>query len=116
MNVELNGLPKSWEPFFKGVCSRENILDWKRLWDDCIQEETQEESKSNKQEYEDDENLSLVSKTWKGKGKGSNKKGNNEESTSHPIKKDLSKIKCFTCHKFGHYTSQCPKKKMEGKT
>jgi hypothetical protein len=41
MNVALNGLPKSWEPFVKGVCARENIPDWQRLWDDCIQEETQ---------------------------------------------------------------------------
>jgi hypothetical protein len=40
MNVALNGLPKSWEPFVKGVCARENIPDWQRLWDDCIQEET----------------------------------------------------------------------------
>jgi hypothetical protein len=39
-NVALNGVSKSWEPFVKEVCSRENILDWQRLWDDCIQEET----------------------------------------------------------------------------
>jgi hypothetical protein len=45
MNVALNGLPKSWEPFVKGVCARENLPDWQRLWDDCIQEETREESK-----------------------------------------------------------------------
>jgi hypothetical protein len=48
MNVALNGLPKSWEPFVKGVCARENIPYWQRLWDDCIQEETREESKGNK--------------------------------------------------------------------
>jgi len=43
MNVALNGLPKSWEPFVKGVCSLETIPNWQRLWDDCIQEETREE-------------------------------------------------------------------------
>jgi hypothetical protein len=97
--------------FQRSLCS-ENIPDWQRLWDDCIQEETREESKSDKKEDEEEEKLALVSKTRKGKGKGSNKKGNSEESTSHPGKKDLSKIKCFTCHKFGHYASQCPEKKM----
>jgi hypothetical protein len=53
--------------------------------------------------------MALVSKTRKGKGKGS--KGNSEESTSHPDKKDLSKIKCFMCHKYGNYASQCLNKK-----
>jgi hypothetical protein len=62
MHVTLNGLPKSWEPFFKGFCARENIPYWKRLWDDYIQEETQEESKSRKNRGSE-ENLSLVSWT-----------------------------------------------------
>jgi hypothetical protein len=48
MNVALNGLPKSWEPFIKGVCARENLLDWQRLWDECIEEETWEEYKGKK--------------------------------------------------------------------
>jgi hypothetical protein len=36
VNVELNGLPKSWEPFFKGVCARGKLPDWQRIWDDFI--------------------------------------------------------------------------------
>jgi hypothetical protein len=28
-------------------------------------------------------------------------------------KKDMSKVKCFTCHKTSHYTSQCPNKKKK---
>jgi hypothetical protein len=114
VNVALNGLPKSWEPFVKGVCARENIPDWQRLWDDCIQEETREESKGNKQGGSE-ENLALVSKTRKGKGKSSSKKGNNDGGSSQPgKKKDLSKIKCFSCHKNGHYASQCLEKKKKG--
>jgi hypothetical protein len=35
-------------------------------------------------------------------------KGKSEESTSQLGKKDLSKIKCFSCHKHDHYASQCP--------
>jgi hypothetical protein len=36
VNVALNGFPKSWEPFVKAVYTRENLLDWQRIWDDCI--------------------------------------------------------------------------------
>ena len=100
--------------FFKRVCTKEYFLDWQRLWDDCIQEETQEESKRNKQVSSND-NLSLVSKKRKGKEKSSSKKGNNDGGSSQPGKKDLSKIKCFSCHKNGNYASQCPKKKKKGK-
>lgn len=48
VSVALNGFPKPWEPFVKGFCTRENIPDWYRLWDDCIKEDAQEESKASK--------------------------------------------------------------------
>jgi hypothetical protein len=31
-------------------------------------------------------------------------------------KKDMSKVKCFACHKFGHYAGQCPNKKKKQTT
>jgi hypothetical protein len=101
VNVALNGFTKSQEPFIKGVYARENLPDWQRLWDDCIQEETRKESKASKQGGSDDI-LAFVSQKRKGKGKGSNKKGNGEGATSQPgKKKDLSKVKCFACDKVG---------------
>jgi hypothetical protein len=30
-------------------------------------------------------------------------------------KKDLSKIRCFECHDFGHYASQCPHRRGRGR-
>jgi hypothetical protein len=101
--MALNGFLASWEPFVKGICTWENLLDFERLWDDCIQEETWMESKLDKRDGE--ENLALFGQSNKGKGKGPNKgKGKSEESTSQQGKKNLSKIKRFSCHKNGHYT------------
>jgi hypothetical protein len=111
MNVAFNGLSKSWELFVKGFCTGENLPYWKSIWDDCIQEEMWEEFKGGKKEDEEKENLSLVSNTRKGKGKGSNKHDDGEDSTSRKEKKDLSKIKCFMCHRYGNYASQCLNKK-----
>jgi hypothetical protein len=31
-------------------------------------------------------------------------------------KKDMSKVKCFACHKFGNYAGQCPNKKKKQTT
>ena len=31
VNVALNEFTKSWEPFVKGICARENIPNWQRL-------------------------------------------------------------------------------------
>jgi hypothetical protein len=64
-------------------------------------------------------NLALIGQTKKGKGKGPIKgkgkgEGKSEESTSQPEKKELSKIKCFICHKHDHYASQFSKKGKYG--
>lgn len=52
-------------------------------------------------------NLALFKQTKKSKGKGPSKgKVKDENSSLQPGKEDLGKIKCFICHKFGHYASQ----------
>ena len=47
VNVALNGFPASRKPFVKGICTRENLHEFERLWNDCIQEETHLVSKDD---------------------------------------------------------------------
>jgi hypothetical protein len=64
VNMALNRFPASWEPFVKGIYTRENLTDFERLWDDCIQEETEMDSKASKEDGE--ENLVLFGQSNKG--------------------------------------------------
>jgi hypothetical protein len=109
VNVALNGFSKSWEPFIMGICAREKLPKWERLWDDCIQEEAHKESISSKQGGgSTNENLALVSKTKKGKAKVSKKVDSRGKEQQSRQKNDMSKIKCYIFHKNGHFASQCP--------
>jgi hypothetical protein len=97
VNMSLNGFLTSWEPFVKAICAREDLPNFERQWDDCIQEETQMESKASKKVG--DENLALFGQPNKGRAKGPSKgKAKSEESTPQEGN-ELSKIKYFVCHK-----------------
>jgi hypothetical protein len=113
VRVALNGFTKPWTSFIEGICAREKLSDFNRLWDDCIQEETRREALGGPQEDGDEENLALSSQAKKGKGKVRKNTGG-DSSSQAGTGKDLSKVKCFHCHKKGHYASQCPERKKGG--
>jgi hypothetical protein len=85
-----------------------NIPKWDHLWDGFIQEETQRvyvhRSSSTCNEKE------TFSITAKGKNKSKKySKGGNKKKGER--KKEMRKVKLFSCHKFGNYARQCPNKK-----
>ena len=107
MLMAIDGLPDSWETFTQGISARDQLPDFNRLKNDCLQEETRKLKKGGKPKVEDEELHILNVNSYKGKKKlFKKKKGNQNNGKS---KKDLSKIKCSKCEKFGHYRSNCPK-------
>ena len=63
----MNGLPRSWDPFIKGICSRRKLTKFSKLWEDCTQEEARLESREEK--LGDEENQALAAHARKGKNK-----------------------------------------------
>ena len=92
--------------------SREKLPSWDRICDDFVQEETQRGllQCSGLTSRQDKEDVALTAKGKKKNKKGPKKSGAKQQDGQ---KKDLSIVKCFACHKMGHYVGQCLNKKKK---
>ena len=93
----LNGLPRAWDSFIQGICSRKELTEFSNLWEDCTQEEARIAAREEK--MGDDDNQALTTRTRKGKGKKEfhSPKKFQKSHKSHQKKRDL--IRCFSCQK-----------------
>ena len=62
----LNGLPRDWEAFIRGICSRRKLTKFRKLWEECVQEE--ERVAAREEMLNDSEDQALTAHT-KGKRK-----------------------------------------------
>ena len=110
----LNGLPRSWDPFIKALCSRRKLPMFSRVLEECSQEEAIPEARE--ENLSDDEDQALEPHVGRGKEKISFQSQNEDHSPKNSKKsqkfqknkKDVSQIKCYCCQKFGHYMSDFP--------
>jgi hypothetical protein len=109
VNIVLNGLPKTWDAFTASMNTRTGYPTFEELWTCCAQEESRISTKEKSQKKDDDQAYTTKFKKFRNKKKfGSRKKPNQE--------KDMSKIQCFNCQKYGHYRNQCPELKKRKET
>jgi hypothetical protein len=112
--ITLNALPRHWEPFIQSISGRGDLPLFDRLWADCTQEETILIARGVQDSHHDD-NQALASHTKRGKRNRSFSKAFKDKKTSaasgHEHRKDISKIQCFRCDKYGHIVRDCPTKK-----
>jgi hypothetical protein len=95
VNIVLNGLPKTWDAFSASMNTRKEYPAFEKLWTYCAQEESRISAKEKSQKKYDDQAFTAKFKYFRNKKKfGSRKKPNQE--------KDMSKIQCFNCQKYGH--------------
>ena len=103
----LNGLPRDWESFIRGICSRRKRTKFRKPWEECVQEEERilaREVKLNENEYQ-----ALIAHA---KGKHKRKSYDHPHKTQglKKPKKDFSNYECFTCHNMGHVSINYPMK------
>ena len=109
VSLALLGLPKSCHSYEDSVNGREKLPGWKRLWSDLVQEEIRRSTRDGSSSKNDDEeDCALVSKEKKKKGK---KFHSISEAGENDKEHDMSKVKFFHCHEFGHIATNCPHKK-----
>jgi hypothetical protein len=111
----LNNLPKHWEPFLQSISGREKLPTFDRLWTDCTQEEIRLRARGV-EDFPPDDNHALALHTKKGgRFKRNFRQTFKDEKTSsasgYDQRRDMSKIQCFRCDKYGHYARNCPTRK-----
>jgi putative lipoic acid-binding regulatory protein len=109
VNIVLNGLPKTWDAFAARMNTRKEYPTFEEIWTCCAQEESRISAKEKPQKKYDDQAFTTNFKNFRNKKKfGSRKKPNQE--------KDMSRIQCFNCRKYGHCKNHCPKLKKRKET
>jgi hypothetical protein len=110
--LTLNGLPSHWEPFIQSISGRSKLPKFDRLWADCTQEETRLAVRGAHSSHHD-ESHALASHARKGKGRGRGKGTERFHKKQKPHwahehkEKDMSKVQCYRCDKYGHYARDC---------
>jgi hypothetical protein len=102
----LNGLPKTWDSFIRGIYSRSKLTKFSRLWEECVQEEAR--LKAREEKLSDDEDQALAAHIRKGKKKKENHPPRKKFQKFVKGKRDYSKLKCFCCENLGHLARDCP--------
>ena len=65
MITTLNGLPKEWDSFIRGICARRKLTKFNKLWEECVQERI-----ANREEkLNDNENQALAAHAKNGRNK-----------------------------------------------
>ena len=102
--TSLNGLPaRTWDSFIQGICARNKLVKFSRLWEECSQEEARIAAWEEKIGSED-QALAVQSKKpimdnhhLHSKGKHSSYK--------------KSQLICYTYDEIGHFAKYCPRNK-----
>ena len=58
----LNGLPKEWDSFIRGIHAIRKLIKLNKLWEECVQEEGRITDKEEKLNNNEDQSLTIHAK------------------------------------------------------
>ena len=97
----LNGLPREWDSFIRGICARRKLTKVNKLWEECVQAEGRTINKEEK--LNDNEDQALTTNTnngsFKRKSQGSSPK--RSPNSKKKSRRDNTSFDCYLCHKMG---------------
>ena len=95
----MNGLPRPWDPFIKGIYSRRKLTKFSKLWEDCTQEEARLEAREKKLGHEENQVLTVHAR--KGKRKVEDRPPRKFQKYKKKQRNNPT-IRCSNCQKVGH--------------
>jgi hypothetical protein len=107
VNIVLNGLPKTWDAFSASMNTQKEYPTFEELWTCCAKKESRISEKEKPQKKYNDQAFTKRFKNFRNKRKFERKPNQ---------KKDMPKIQCFNCRKYGHYKNHCPELKKRKET
>ena len=112
MMTTLNGLPRSWDSFIQGIYGRKKLVKFSRLWEECSQEEARIATREEKMgsEYQ-----ALTVHSKKGRRENHHHQGKHSLQKNNVVRRDSSRLRCYTCDEIGHFSRNCPKNKNGSK-
>ena len=95
------------------MTGRENQRDFQRLWHDCLQEEGRIQNKSGPPQ---EDHAALAARFSKRKTSFTPRMFQKDKTLAgYKGKKfDVSRVRCFSCQKLGHFAKDCRSKKQRG--
>ena len=101
----LNGLPRSWDSFIQEIFARRRLVSFRRIQEECAQEEYRLVTREENMGASDDQSLAFYTrKNFKKKDKKENFHHNKKKDKKpKKAKRDFSNVRCYTCDEKGHF-------------
>ena len=100
--ASLNGLPREWDSFIRGICARRKLTKFNKIWEECVQEEGRIINREEKLNDNEDQALATHTKNGIFKRKSQGLSPKRLPNSKKKSRMDYTSFECYSCHKMAH--------------